>query len=32
MFMKEIGPSIANVNLLFGHEFGKGASRDTGPD
>lgn len=29
MFEKEIGPTIANVNLLFKHEIGSGASNDT---
>ncbi len=30
MFMKDIGPITANVNLLFEHEVGKGASHATG--
>jgi len=30
MFMKDIGPVTANVNLLFEREFGNGASHETG--
>jgi len=30
MFMKDIGPVTANVNLLFEREVGNGASHDTG--
>jgi hypothetical protein len=30
MFMKDIGPVTANVNLLFEREIGKGASHETG--
>lgn len=30
MFMKDIGPVTANVNLLFKREVGRGASHDTG--
>jgi len=30
MFMKDIGPVTANVNLLFERELGHGASHDTG--
>ncbi len=30
MFMKDIGPVTANVNLLFKREFGRAASHDTG--
>lgn len=29
MFMKDVGPVTANINLLFGRELGKGASHDT---
>ena len=30
MFQKEIGSTVANLNLLFAHEVGSGASNDTG--
>jgi hypothetical protein len=29
MFQKEIGPTVANLNLLFEREVGDGASNDT---